>query len=585
MVFVIFLILCQLPVSSVFAETLLSPTLNILKTREDLLSSFIDDTSDSGKIEKINSILNIETGILVEKKTADGSLPIAAPSTVFTIDKFLFTGNSAIPSVELEKLAKEVLHHPVKMEDVQAFVSEVKRFYRSKGYIASYAYVPPQVLEKNTMTIAVVEGRLEDMTVSGNNRVSEKILRAQFSAKPGEVISYENFSGDLERLNAHRDIEAKALLKPGTAPGTTDIDLKVKEKSPLHLNLDTNNLGTQDTGVYRLGVGFSNSNVSGRLDEASSRVEWGTHSWAIMADYNTPVTPRGTRVGLQASRASNAVGGDFAALDIEGDATTVGVYALEPWVRTSNFSADIRAGFDMKNVENRILGFVSGEDDLRILNGGFQLEYKTPVYRWLSSHMLYRGIDALGATKALDEEGFGFGTRSNFLAYRGSFTYHQKFLYDTFGLARVVVQAASNALPSSERLRLGGAYSVRGYTENEYSADYGAYANFEYYVPFDKPFAMIPKGWHMPGAKESLIKKIQWVFFMDMGRGGINNGFIGEELSRDLLGAGVGLRMKLYDNVYFRIDLAAPLSGLRGTEPTESDKHSAVYFGLSSEVF
>jgi hemolysin activation/secretion protein len=170
---------------------------------------------------------------------------------------------------------------------------------------------------------------------------------------------------------------------------------------------------------------------------------------------------------------------------------------------------------------------------------------------------LYRGIDALGATDPLEEDGLGFISKPDFLAYRGALTYHRRLWYDTFGLARIVAQASGDSLPASERMRMGGAYSVRGYSENEYSADYGMYANFEFYLPFDKPWAMIPKGWRLPHSKEPLAKELQWVLFLDMGHGGINDAFIGEDASRDFMGAGIGLRWKIYDKTYLRMDLAA----------------------------
>jgi len=133
-------------------------------------------------------------------------------------------------------------------------------------------------------------------------------------------------------------------------------------------------------------------------------------------------------------------------------------------------------------------------------------------------------------------------------------------------------QITPDIVPSSEEIRIGGSGSVRGYQDGEYLGDNGGYGTVELFLPL----YMIPDGWTLPSAQETLRKQIQMVGFVDFGGAAIRKPLIGEKPDRFLAGAGAGFRAHLYDKVYGRIEYGFPPS---------DNRSGAFYVGVSYEIF
>lgn len=538
--------------------------------------------------QKINNILLTEEKLLIQKKNGYQLAALEAKNDTAAIERFKtdiikfrvseirFSGNETLPAEDLKTVVDHFLGKEINFKVVDNIVSAVKEHYRSQGYMATYAYVPPQSLKEGILEVTVVEGRLGSFEIVGNKWFSSALLKRQFSIHPNEIIKYEHFRGDLERLNQHRDIDARIVLKPGATPGTSDVQLEVKDQHPYHLNADMNNLGTRDTGRYRYGTTFSHTNVTGNMDDLAVRYQFGRDAWAVAGDYSVPVNYHGTRVGGTVTHAKNQVGGDFSILDIEGDATTYGAYATHPILKRENFQTDLRVGIERKDIENRILGFVSGKDEIDDVNMGLQMEGKDKLGKTNSSHMFYLGKNGDEG----DDLVTGTRTAGSFYVYRGSLTRQQKLSDKVFGVLKISGQLSPDDLPVSEQIRLGGAYTVRGYEEGEYLGDYGVYTNIELHVPGDFLLPVFPRDWKLPFSKKPLNEQIKWVAFADLGVAGVQEPIPGEAARRYMIGAGFGLRVHLYDNVYARLDWASPLDDRRPDKLAE-----IVYFGISAELF
>jgi hemolysin activation/secretion protein len=136
------------------------------------------------------------------------------------------------------------------------------------------------------------------------------------------------------------------------------------------------------------------------------------------------------------------------------------------------------------------------------------------------------------------------------------------------------LQLTNTPLAPSEQLPLGGAFAVRGYPEGEYLADYGAFMANDLLIPT----YFFPKDWKLPYSKEPLRQQIQGVTFFDFGGGVLRKPMNSEKDSRTLAGAGLGVRIRLFDKVYARIQWATP-TGSKASNGSET----AFYYGVSAE--
>jgi hemolysin activation/secretion protein len=496
----------------------------------------------------------------------------------FKLKNVVLTGNDSIPTESFDPIIAKYIGKEVYLNDLRELAIAIKREYRERGYIAAYVYLPPQSVTDNTVEIAVIEGKLGSVEVTGNKWFSGKVIKRFLRLAPGQVLFYNDLRRALSFLNKHRDVQGKAILKPGKEAKTTDLEISVKDKFPIHIGADVNNIGTQNTGKTRVGFSLSDTNLFGQMDQLSSRFQLGSRTWSVGADYNIPVHSSGTLVGISYTRSHVNVGGAFDNLGIKGNATTYGVYAIQPVLSRSWVDASMNLGFDWKSVKNTMLGEESGHDELRILNTGVNPEFSDAWGKTFFPNTFSVGLPGfLGASHKNNPSATRPGTGGQFFIYRSSLIRYQRLPADMMYVFRGQMQLTNDALPPSEQLSLGGALAVRGYPEGEYLADYGAYMTNELYVPT----YFFPKDWKLPYSTEPVRKQIQAVGFFDFGGGNLRKPLAGEKNNRTLAGTGIGMRIRMFDKVYGRIQWAMPT----GSRSQVTGSETAFYYGISAEAF
>ncbi len=494
----------------------------------------------------------------------------------FELKGIRVTGNTTVSSEELEALASEWIGKQVDLRDLKKIASKIKLFCRERRYIAAYVYISPQKVSGGIVEFVVVEGRIGQVAIEGNRWYSERVLKRAIHLTENEVLSFPELQSSLSYLNEQPDIKAKASLKPGSEKDTTDIVFNIKDKFPLHANTDVNNLGTGNTGITRWGVGLTHNNLLGQMDKLATRFQLGSGAWAIGTQYNVPVGPYRTQIGFSHSHSRVHLGGDFEALNVRGKASTYGLEVLQPVKLVSFLKTTFNVGFDAKSIENRVLGTKAGRDELRILNTGVNIEQSDRWGRTYFPHTFHVGFAGfMGASDKFERGATRAGTGGQFFIYRGSLIRYQRLPAGMMLTSRGNWQLTPDRLAPSEQLRLGGAFSVRGYSEGDYLADYGAFITNELSVPS----YFFPEDWKLPYSSMSLRQQIQAIGFFDFGGGALRKPLNGETDSKTLAGLGGGLKVHLFDHVYSRFQWAARL-GDKAVDGT----NSAFYYGISAEA-
>jgi len=494
----------------------------------------------------------------------------------FELKGIQVTGNQIISSEELEPLAGEWIGKQVDLRDLKKIVSKIKSHYRDERFIAAYVYISPQKVSGGVVEFVVVEGRIGNVTIEGNRWYSERVLKRAIHLTQNEVLSFPELQSSLSYLNEQPDIKARASLKPGVEKDTTDIVFDIKDKFPLHINTDINNLGTDNTGITRWGVGLTHNNLLGQMDKLATRFQLGSGAWALGTQYSVPVGPYRTQVGFSHSHSRIHLGGDFKALNVRGKASTYGLEILQPVKLVSFLKTTLNLGFDAKSIENRILGSKAGRDELRVLNSGFNVEQSDRWGRTYFPHSFHFGFAGfMGASDKVDSGATRTGTGGQFFAYRTSLIRYQRLPVGMMLTLRGNAQLSPDRLAPSEQLRLGGAFSVRGYSEGDYLADYGAFLTNELSIPS----YFFPEDWQLPYSSMPLRQQIQAIGFFDFGAGALRKPLNGERDDKTLAGAGAGIKIHFFDRIYGRIQWAARLG-----DDAVDGANSAFYYGISAEA-
>jgi hemolysin activation/secretion protein len=405
----------------------------------------------------------------------------------FDIWEFAVTGNSKLPVETIEKTVYPFLGPEKTLDDVQQAADALEKAYRDSGYATVLVSIPEQSVTGGVVEIAVTEGRIERVRVTGSQYYAqERILEKVPALTEGGVPDFNALQEQLAAVSRGSDRRVQPLLRPGHQPGTTEVELKVDDSLPLHGNIEFNNRYSPsrapDPGDYRLSGTVRYDNLWQR--EHSLSLSYLTspghtdETKVSSLSYSLPVDgPDETLTFYGVRSDSNSdLTTSLAGTNVLGRGDIYGLRLSEPLRAMFGVSHGLTFGLDYKKLK----------EDLVMAGAGF---FPTPLTYWLGS-LQYGG----GLTQYGGETGFGVGA---LLSIRGLMDNEDEFASKRFMgqgnfavvqwnlqrlqhlpakfdfVARVEGQLATRPLPSSEEYAIGGASSVRGYPEATQIGDHG----------------------------------------------------------------------------------------------------------------
>ena len=485
-------------------------------------------------------------------------------TTRFFVKRIEVHGGGLLTEDEVNTATRPVDGTQQTLAELLAVADKLTTLLRTKGYLTSYAYIPSQELKDGIITIRVIAGTLGNVSVSGNQSYSGAFIRGHLEKlKDTGALNEAELMRQLLILNENDSLDARAALRAGKEPGSTDIQVSVKDKRPFHAGLGYDNFGSNSISRSRLSghVGVGNLAFDGDMLTLSGmtglnaididRLSYGR------AEYRTAINHSGTQLGAYYANSLYQAGGNIASLGLNGRANVAGLYLSHPLIRTSSNSLTLKLGFEYKDVSDYMLGVLNSRDRIRTLQTELNHDFSDP----------FGGRNVLTAGWVTGLRGFlngaeGRDSKSSRLNATGDFnrlTLDVARYQSLGGQHRLVLKAGGQYSPDelfvAEQYSLGGAYSVRGYRPSFRNGDSGYTLGAELHLALtnavQKSDDLIP-----PINTTSLFL----VPFVDHGGVYRNNPQPGEASSSDLTSLGTGLRL-YWGNVSARLDCAVPQTG------------------------
>ena len=235
------------------------------------------------------------------------------------VTRLRLTGNKSIDSDALFAAIPELgdaVNRDCDLARLNGLADRVTAFYRRQGYLVALAYVPVQTVDEGVITIAVLEGEIDRVSLSGSAAwmgYSEETIR-RFSEANLCGGATEDCAGQgvqqasIERaLGVVADLPGIAgttgTLAPGGRPGTSSLDLDVSAGRRWVGSLSADNYGNRYVGRERLGAGLRLNNPSGGGDWLSiDMISSGRGLNYGVIDYNRPFGYAGGRIGVSTTR-------------------------------------------------------------------------------------------------------------------------------------------------------------------------------------------------------------------------------------------------------------------------------------------
>lgn len=397
-------------------------------------------------------------------------MPASFKSVRLTLKTIRIEGATVLPASRLQAQADTYTGREVTGSDILELAASLTAIYRNEGYILSLVIVPPQTISDGTLTLRVIEGYIDRVSLQTGKGVGAS-LRARL-AEIGENIraSRPTQAAVLERYlliaNDFPGIELRSVLSPSPERGAADLTLIATVKQ-FEGFTSVDNYGSKYLGPGQLSVGVTGNQLLGVNDQWRV-IGVGTGNTDMsygQFDYSQVLSSEGLKVSATVSRGSTQPGDILKPYDIRGMADTAALSMSSPLLRTRNQSVFARAAYEHSDINTDVLGTRTVEDKIRALRLGLN----------------WRVLDQLDGYNALDvnfSQGLGGTSEADLLKSRvGASGIFNKLMFDyersqfiaptidvTVGLGG---QWANTPLLSSEQYALGGRRFGRAYEPAE----------------------------------------------------------------------------------------------------------------------
>jgi len=414
-------------------------------------------------------------GLTIER--ADGAqLPASVP---FEVKSLQISGNSLFDTPTLNALVADALGQTLTLPQLGELVARITHYYQAHGYPLARAIIPAQTIALGVVRVEVIEARYGEITLNNHANVSDALLNSTLAPlQSGQFIAQSKVDPALLLLSDIPGVEVNASLKPGEVVGTSDLVVSTTSGPAVSGYVAVDSYGNRYTGRERIGGTVNLINPLHHGDVLSvSGMSSGTGLNYGRIGYDTLLNGQGTRLGGSWSALNYALGESLTSLNAHGTAQVASVWARQPLLRSRDVNLYGQLQYDQTQLRDHIdasaiqtdrtlngwtLG-LSGDRRDDLLSGGTN----TWSLGWTQGTV---GFDNAAAQLA---DGATAKTQGNFSKWNASLVRLQNLdaastLYLAFS-----GQWASTNLDSSQKMTVGGPYTVRAYDSGTLSGDSG----------------------------------------------------------------------------------------------------------------
>ena len=554
---------------------------------------FLSFVSNLGKLQPLNAqeadpseaTLTITAPTTDNTETDKNSAPAGDLVTIqdaneipaeIVVKDFDVVGSSVFSQQELDRAISTYRDRPLTLPELFQARSVITKLYTDLGYVSSGAYIPPQELNDGTVEIAVVEGKLEEINVSGTKHLSENYISSRIETAAGKPVNVDNLLSALQLLRLDPLIDnVSAELSAGIRPGTSLLDIQVQEADVFNLSTSFNNNRSPSVGSNQRAIGLNHGNLLGLGDRFSFEYANTDGSNAFDFAYALPVNAKNGTIEAAYSRNSNDIIEDpFNILDIQSESRYYELSFRQPIIIEP--TQELAMGLSFSRTQSDLSSSVLATEQFQLSRGAdADGETKISALRFFQEFverndkqvLAFRsqfnfGVDAFNPTINSGDE-----PDSTFLSWRGQSQWVRRLDEDFLLLLRGDAQLATGSLVPLEQFRVGGANSARGYRQDLSLGDNGLFASAELRIPvlrFDRIDGLV-----------------QIAPFFDLGTVWNNDDV--EIGNATLPSLGVGVSFSLGDRFNARLDWGIPLSEVEAE--TSSLQEDGIYFSLNSRFF
>lgn len=280
-------------------------------------------------------------------------LPGAQGGVKVSLQTINLKGNSIFSNDELLEQLGDIQGQEYDLAGLQELANRISRFYRAQGYPFARALLPAQELADGELVIQVLEGLYGQVSASGEAALAAAVQPYLAGLASGKPIESDSLERSMLILGDLPGIAVIPVMRPGTAVGTGDLDVLVRETDRISGRLSADNHGSRFSGAYRGRADVSVRRLVMVGDELSvSALYSSEETWLGGLTYSAPLAANGLRGFVGYSHTDYSLGKGF-----EGYTGTASVGSLGisyPWLRSQMSNIRLQATYQYKDLDDDV---------------------------------------------------------------------------------------------------------------------------------------------------------------------------------------------------------------------------------------
>lgn len=487
---------------------------------------------------------------------------------LFRLKRVELQGASALPAAELSASYQPYLNRELSAQDLAAIAAAITARYRAAGFHLSRALIPPQDMRSGVLRITVVEGAIEQVSVSGAAAAFglERLLAPLTEERPSRLATLER---QLLLINERPGIKVVDTTLDETSPGSGRFRLGVKTESwRLYGATAIDNMGSSSSGPWQASGSVALNSmlmpgdsltVSGSFVPGSPReMRYGRIA------YDLPLGSDSWRIGIAASHSENWPGDLRRYLRNRSQADTAEARISYAPILSQMQSLWLTASLGVTRASER--DFIGPLFTDRIGIASFTADYKLHLR---PSSWTYVSVTARKGLGLIDGQPDSvdwlsrFDASPHFALINGSLAHYENFSESWSIKVAAGGQLASGPLLASQQYTLGGLSFGRGFDAGWMSGDDAIAGSAE--LRYDQSLSL------------KFLKGYQLFTFVE--GGAVRTKLPGHDLDQSFASVGAGVRLFLTDDLHLSVGIAKPIVV---NSPFEPKKDARLLFSLSN---
>lgn len=478
---------------------------------------------------------------------------------------------AAFANAELAKYENQLT-----MGQLQKLVNGITSYYVDRGLIFNRAYLPPQEIADDSITINILEGKLGDVHLLDKQQYTGDAPTVPFDALLDKPIVEREIKSALARANDVPGLAIYGFFSKGGGVGETDLNLNIMDERKHYFAVDLDNYGAKTTGEKRITIVSDWYRLLTEQGVLSLRLTASDTSEKYIfgsLGYRSQFLDYKNFIETTVSSNDYTVGGSARSLGLEGRVNSLSIKVEQRWHRRDDYNLISHIEYSFRDfMQNSALfgDALDREESVHKLTLSTASNWSTAKagHYSLGGHLAYGDPNINSGYLRAEEKIDSYWLAKLSLSYNRGFFQHTQFSQQLeWALSSQYVDAP---LPSVDLFSLTGAQYVRAYDAGLASVDKGVLSRLH---------------WHFPHIRRPLLGQsllFRGFALLDYAYGSsyLNDTDAGSESWTEVVGGGFGLHAELGRHVRLDFTLAKPFEWKGGLHPGEDENDWNVFLKL-----